>query len=153
MPLTRNAVKYAKIGEITQKNWLTMQGPRRFETALVLLCQLFIRVFTQLIKTLEISRKKNQVDIQRQASLTTAEVPFSSGSELFAELTDHCVSDHFMHDTFERVGDYACLEDVIPSDQEIAARCQQVSESSWCPVLVVASDGAHVPDASKSNAQ
>ena len=37
------------------------------------------------------------------------------GSELFAELTDQPVSDHFMHDTFEQVGVHAGLEDVIQS--------------------------------------
>jgi len=68
--------------------------------------------FLPLDKTLEISRKKNQFDVQRKAT---------------------------------QVGDYACLEDVIPSRQEIAAKCQEVKESSWRPVLVVASDGAHVP--------
>ena len=69
---------------------------------------------------------------------------------MFAELTDHPVSDHFMHDTFEDVGAYACLKDVIPSPEEIAGRCQGVNESSWRPVLVVASDGAHVPTRPKA---
>ena len=66
-------------------------------------------------------------------------------SELFAELTGHCISDHFMHETFEEVGWCAQLADVIPSRQEIAQRCKSVNEGSWRPVLVVAADGAHVP--------
>ncbi len=86
--------------------------------------------FSPLDKVLEISRKKYQFDVQEKSTRTTAEVPFSSGSELFAELTDHAVSDHFMHDTFEEVGAYACLEDVIPSRKEIAERCQGVNEGS-----------------------
>jgi len=106
--------------------------------------------FTPLDKALEISRKKYQFDVQKKSTKTVAEVPFSGGSELFAELTDQPVSDHFMHDTFEAVGSYACLEDVIPSRQEIAERCQGVKESSWRPVLVVASDGAHVPTRPKA---
>ncbi len=101
-------------------------------------------------KALEISRKKYQFDVQKKSTRTAAEVPFSSGSELFEELTDQPVSDHFMHNTFKEVGEYACLEDVIPSQEEITARCQGVNESSWRPVLVVASDGAHVPTRPKA---
>jgi hypothetical protein len=101
--------------------------------------------FSPLDKALEISRKKHQFDVQKKSTKTISEVPFLNGSELFAELTGHSVSDHFMHDTFEEVGTYACLEDVIPSREEITARCRQIKESSWRPVLVVASDGAHVP--------
>ena len=127
-------------------------GPQRFETALVLLCGLFIMVFRPLDKVLEISRKKHQFDVQKKSTKTTAEVPFSCGSELFADLTGQPLSDHFMHDTFEKVGAYACLEDVIPSKEEIAERCQEVNEDSWRPVLVVASDGAHVPTRAKANA-
>lgn len=55
-----------------------------------------------------------------------------------------------MHDTFGKVGAHACLEDVIPSREEIVARCQESKESTWRPVLVVASDGAHVPTRSKA---
>jgi len=106
--------------------------------------------FSPLDKALEISRKKYQFDVQKKSTRTVAEVPFFSGSELFAELTDQPLSDHFMHDTFEKVGAYACLEDVVPSQEEIAARCQGVNESSWRPVLVVASDGAHVPTRPKA---
>jgi hypothetical protein len=106
--------------------------------------------FSPLDRTLELSRKKYQFDVQKKATRTAAEVAFSGGSELFAELTDQPVSDHFMHDTFEDVGAYACLEDVIPSQEEIAARCQQSRESCWRPVLVVASDGAHVPTRCKA---
>jgi len=40
--------------------------------------------------------------------------------------------------TFEAVGEYACLEDVIPSQEEITAWYQRVKESSWRPVLLVA---------------
>jgi len=106
--------------------------------------------FSPLDKALEISRKKYQFDVQKKSTRTVAEVPFSSGRELFSELTDHPVSDHFMRDTFEEVGEYACLKEVIPSLKEIAARCRSVNESSWRPVLVVASDGAHVPTRPKA---
>jgi hypothetical protein len=106
--------------------------------------------FSPLDKVLEISRKEYQFDVQKKATRTASEVPFSGGSELFMELTGLPVSDHFMHDTFEAVGEYALLEDVIPSREEIVSMCQGVKEGSWRPVLVVASDGAHVPTRSKA---
>jgi hypothetical protein len=106
--------------------------------------------FSPLDKVLEISRKKYQFDIQKKSTRTTAEVPFSCSSELFEELTGQPISDHFMHDTFDRIGDHACLEDVVPSKEEIAKRCQEAAGTSWRPVLVVASDGAHVPTRPKA---
>lgn len=106
--------------------------------------------FSPLDKVLEISRKKYQFDIQKKSTRTTAEVPFSCSSELFEELTGQSISDHFMHDTFDRIGDHACLEDVVPSKEEIAKRCQEAAGTSWRPVLVVASDGAHVPTRPKA---
>jgi len=81
---------------------------------------------------------------------TLLEVPFSGGSELFEELTGQPISDHFMHDTFERIGAHVSLEDVVPSKEEITKRCQEDVRASWRPVLVVASDGAHVPTRPKA---
>lgn len=106
--------------------------------------------FTPLDKELEISRKKYQFDVQKKSTRTAAEVPFSGGTELFAELTGHCISDHFMHETFEEIGSFARLQDVIPSRKEIAERVKSVKQGAWRPVLVVASDGAHVPTRPKA---
>jgi hypothetical protein len=106
--------------------------------------------FSPLDKVLEISRKKYQFDIQKKSTRTTAEVPFSCSSELFEELTGQPISDHFMHDTFERIGGHVSLEDVVPSKEEITKRCQESAGTSWRPVLVVASDGAHVPTRPKA---
>jgi len=106
--------------------------------------------FSPLDQVLELSRKKYQFDVQHKATRASAEVPFSGGSDLFAELTDQPVSDHFMHDTFEAVGAHATLADVIPAADQIAERCGQVSEGAWRPILVVASDGAHVPTRPKA---
>lgn len=131
------------------KEMLTMQGPSVLKRPWFY-CVDCSYGFSPLDKALEISRKKYQFDVQKKSTKTTAEVPFSTSSELFFDLTDHAVSDHFMHDTFEQVGAYASLEDVIPSREEIAERCQEVTESSWRPVLVVASDGAHVPTRPKA---
>ena len=132
-----------------EKKMVTMHGPSDLKRPWFY-CVDCSYGFSPLDKVLEISRKRYQFDVQKKATRTAAEVPFSGGSELFEELTDHAVSDHFMHDTFEEVGAYACLEDVIPIQEEIAARCQEVKEGSWRPVLVVASDGAHVPTRPKA---
>jgi hypothetical protein len=132
-----------------QKELVTMQGPSVLRRPWFY-CTDCSYGFTPLDKALEISRKKYQFDVQKKSTKTAAEVPFSSSSGLFAELTDHRVSDHFMHDTFEQVGSFARLEDVIPSQQEISERCTSLNESSWRPVLVVASDGAHVPTRPKA---
>jgi len=131
------------------KEMVTMQGPSVLKRPWFY-CVDCSHGFSPLDKALEISRKKYQFDVQKKSTKTTAEVPFCTGSELFFDLTDHAVSDHFMHDTFEEVGAYASLDDVIPSREEIADRCQGVTEGSWRPVLVVASDGAHVPTRPKA---
>jgi hypothetical protein len=131
------------------KEMVTMQGPSVLKRPWFY-CVDCSYGFSPLDKVLEISRKKYQFDVQKKSTRTAAEVPFSGGSELFVELTDHPVSDHFMHDTFEQVGAYACLEDVIPGRQEITKRCREVNQGCWRPVLVVASDGAHVPTRAKA---
>ena len=131
------------------KEMVTMQGPSVLKRPWFY-CVDCSYGFSPLDKALEISRKKHQFDIQKKSTRTTAEVPFSTGSELFFDLTDHAVSDHFMHDTFEDVGAYASLREVIPSRKEIAERCQTVTSGAWRPVLVVASDGAHVPTRPKA---
>ena len=131
------------------KELVTMQGPSVLKRPWFY-CVDCSYGFSPLDKALEISRKKHQFDVQKKSTRAAAEIPFSSGSKLFEELTDHPVSDHFMHDTFEAVGAHACLEDVIPSREEITKRCRQVNESSWRPVLIIASDGAHVPTRPKA---
>jgi len=131
------------------KSIVTMQGPSDLKRPWFY-CTDCSYGFAPVDETLEISRKQYQFDVQRKTTKTAAEVPFSGGSDLFTELTGQAVSDHFMHATFEEVGLFACLEDVIPSGQEIAQRCREAQESSWRPVLAVASDGAHVPTRRKA---
>ena len=131
------------------KEMMTMHGPSVLKRPWFY-CVDCSNGFIPLDSELEISRKKYQFDVQKKSVKTTAEVPFSCGSDLFSDLTGHSVSDHFMHDTFELVGSYASLADVTPSKEEIEIRCQCVNESSWRPVLVVASDGAHVPTRAKA---
>jgi hypothetical protein len=127
----------------------TMQGPSALKRPWFY-CVDCSYGFTPFDKVLEISRKKYQFDIQKKSTRTVAEVPFSGGGELFAELTGHSISDHFMHETFEEVGSFASLQDVIPSCEEIAERIKSVRKGAWRPVMVVAADGAHVPTRPKA---
>ena len=131
------------------KEMITMQGPSALNRPWFY-CTNCSTGFSPLDDMLEISRRKYQFDVQKKSTRTAAEVSFSGGSDLFAELTGHCVSDHFMHDTFEAVGEYADLEDVIPSREDISHRCAQMKEGAWRPILIVASDGAHVPTRPKA---
>ena len=55
-------------------------------------------------------------------------------------------SDHCLHDTLNRIGTPAPIEEVIPSAEEIIRRIESVnSPEEGLPVLVVAGDGAHTP--------
>ena len=141
--------KMCKKRRDSEKEMETMQGPSVLKRPWYY-CVDCSHGFTPLDKVLEISRKKYQFDVQKKSTRTAAEVPFSCGEDLFAELTGHSISDHFIHETFEGVGAFARLPDVIPSREEIAQRCKNVSKGSWRPLLVVASDGAHVPTRSKA---
>lgn len=127
----------------------TMQGPSDLKRPWFY-CADCSYGFSPLDKVIEISRKKYQYDVQKKATRTAAEVSFSGGGELFNELTGHPISDHFMHETFEDVGSFACMDDVIPNPEEIVERIKSVKEGAWRPLLVVASDGAHVPTRPKA---
>jgi hypothetical protein len=106
--------------------------------------------YSPIDEVLELSSKKHQLDIQKKSVKLSAEVPFSSGSEIFSDLTGMNVSDHFLHATFEEVGSYAKLEDVIPDRAEILSRIKQSTSKRWRPVMVIASDGAHIPTRHKA---
>ena len=106
--------------------------------------------FCPLDEVLEISRKQHQFDIQKKAVNLSAEVTFARASDIFKDLTGQHLSDHFMHATFDAVGTQARLEDIIPSAAQIEKKIQRVSTGSWRPILIVASDGAHLPTRPKA---
>jgi hypothetical protein len=126
------------------KKMRTMQGPSELKRPWFY-CTSCGMGFHPLDKILEISRKEHQFDIQKKTTRTSAEVPFSIVSEIFSDLTGQDISGHFIHDTFEDVGAEALLEDVIPNRNQIEQRIDKASTGKWRPILVVASDGAHVP--------
>ena len=131
------------------KEMLTMQGPSALKRPWFY-CANCAYGFSPLDKVLEISRKKYQFDIQKKSVKTSAEVPFSCGSDIFKDLTGQSISNHFIHETFEEVGSEAYLEDVIPSEEVMEQRIKQASDGAWRPVLVVASDGANLPTRPKA---
>jgi len=141
--------KMCKKRRDNEKEMVTMQGPSGLKRPWFY-CVDCAHGFSPMDKVLEISRKKYQFDIQKKATRTTAEATFSCSSELFEELTGQPISDHFMHDTFDNIGAHARLADVIPTREEIAKRCKDATGVNWRPVLVVASDGAHVPTRPKA---
>jgi hypothetical protein len=106
--------------------------------------------YSPLDETLEISRKKTQLDVQKRATKLSAEVTFQRGEDLFQELTGQPISDHCLHETFEAVGAETRIEEVIPSREEIEERIKKATRSTWRPILVVASDGAHLPTRPKA---
>jgi len=106
--------------------------------------------FIPLDSVLETSRKKHQFDIQKKAVSLSADTTFTRASEHFDDLTGQGISDHFIHEMFEAVGLEAYLEDVIPSQEEIRKRIKEVSNGKRRPILVVASDGAHLPTRPKA---
>ena len=48
------------------------------------------------------------------------------------------------------MGAQARLEDIIPSREQIEKKIEQASTGKWRPILVVASDGAHLPTRPKA---
>jgi len=107
--------------------------------------------FHPLDDILEAAPENHQYDIQEQSTLTSAQLPFGGGAELFSTLTGISVGDHFQYDTLNAVGETATLENVIPDESEIEKRISQATGASGDPpVLVVASDGAHLPTRPKS---
>jgi len=141
--------KVCKKRRDNEKKMTTLQGPSVLKRPWFY-CPDCSYGYSPLDEVLEISRKEYQFDLQKKSTRTAAEIPFSVGSDLFTELTGQSVSDHFMHDTFEHAGEHACLEVVTPDREEIAQRCAAVEKGPWRPVLVVASDGAHVPTRPKA---
>jgi hypothetical protein len=106
--------------------------------------------FSPLDSVLELSRKEKQLDIQRRCVKLSAHLPFETASVIFEDLTGQAVSDHFIHDTFERVGEAMEIGDVIPSAEEITERINAAKSGKWRPILVVAADGAHMPTRPKA---
>lgn len=107
--------------------------------------------FHPLDEILEAAPENHQYDIQEKSTLSAAQLPFGGSAELFSSLTGISVGDHFQYDILNAVGETATLEEVIPDPTEIEKRISQATDPSGePPVLVVASDGAHLPTRPRS---
>ena len=141
--------KPCKVRRHSSKQLETMQGPSSLNRPWFYCIDCSLG-FSPLDKVLEISRKRHQFDVQKKAVNLSADVTFDRGSDIFKELTGQNISGHFMHKTFEDVGAEAYLEDIIPSREQIEQKIGQASTGKWRPILVVASDGAHLPTRPKA---
>ena len=144
-----NCGKSCKNRRYSSKHMLTMQGDSELNRPWFY-CMNCSLGFSPLDEVLEISRKRHQFDIQKKAVNLSADVTFARGSDIFEDLTGQKISDHFIHETFDAVGAQARLEDIIPSREQIEKKIEQASTGKWRPILVVASDGAHLPTRPKA---
>ena len=97
-------------------------------------------------EALELAEQAYQYDMQEKMLLLGAETPYAISASTFKALTGLSPSDHCHHDTLNRIGKMAPIEEVIPSAEEIAKRiARAASPATPKPVLVVAGDGAHAP--------
>jgi len=95
---------------------------------------------------MELSTHKKQHDLQKLALKFLARMPFEEAAELFLESTGVPFSDHCMHNLFASFAQDMGPDEVIPSAEEIQFRIEQASTpGERRPVLVVATDGAHMP--------
>lgn len=135
--------------QVVRKKLETAQGPFELRRPWFY-CPDCEQGFAPLDAAAEISRRQKQFDIQKKAVKLAAQVPFACASEIYEDLTGQKASDHFIHEVFEEVGDHAPLETVVPKPEEIVERIESVSTGKWRPILVVASDGAHLPTRPKA---
>ena len=107
--------------------------------------------FSPLDESLDLSQGNKQRDLQQLALKFLARMPFGEAQDLFLESTGVSFSDHCMHELFASFADDLGPEEVIPSPEEIERRIDQAKTSERRPVLVAATDGAHVPTRPDSN--
>ena len=131
------------------KQYNTMQGPGKIIRPWFY-CNNCLHGFHPLDRILEISRKKHQFDIQKQAVKLSARVPFQESSEIFNDLTSQKIGNHFIHNIFESIGQESKIEDILPEKSDIDDKIEKASTKKWRPILVVASDGAHTPTRKKA---
>jgi hypothetical protein len=102
--------------------------------------------FAALEEVVGLSKKRNQNDLQKLALKFLSKMPFEEAAELFYESTGFIFSDHCMHELFASFAKNIGPEEAIPSSSEITRRIEQASTpGERRPVLVVATDGAHMP--------
>lgn len=75
-----------------------------------------------------------------------AEVPYEKAEELFKELTGLSMSDHTMHEVVGDLCEGVDVLDVAPSSEEVERKIREMGGGKkWRPIMVLATDGAHLP--------
>lgn len=99
---------------------------------------------------LNLSRNIKQYDLQRRALDLIADEPFERAAHHFESLTGIPISDHCLHDLFTEFTQDLPSEEVLSSREEIDRKIEEASaDSTWRPIMIVATDGAMAPLRSK----
>ena len=101
--------------------------------------------FAPLDAALGLAEGRKQFDLQRAAARLTAEVPYETARELFAELTGMALGTERLQTVTNAVAAGLSVWDVAPTREEIAAQIAAVTTGQRRPILVLALDGAYVP--------
>lgn len=137
--------KTLKRHSVNVKTLQTMQGSITLERP-YFYCRSCKAGFYPMDHALELADEAYQYDMQEKMLRLGIESPYEISADLFKELTGLTPSNHCLHDTLNRIGTLAPIEEVIPSAEEIVKRIESVEvPEDGPPVLVVASDGAHAP--------
>ncbi len=143
--------KILKRHSINAKTLHTLQGSIALERP-YFYCRGCKAGFYPLDDALELADEAYQYDMQEKMLRLGIESPYAVSAELFKELTGIGPSNRCHHDTLNRIGALAPIEEVIPSAKEIERRITAATPSGEeKPVLVVASDGAHAPTRPKGS--
>lgn len=140
-----NCGKLCKCKRHTSRRVESRQGSSKLERP-YFLCHDCKIGFAPLDAALQLSGRQKQYDLQRLALDYIAEMPYETASELFAESLGISFSENTMHDFLADFSQDLSLEEVIPSAEIITQRIAEVrGDAKRRPVLVVATDGAHLP--------
>jgi hypothetical protein len=102
--------------------------------------------FFPLDAALGLAAGRKQFDLQQAAAKLTAEVPYDTARELFAELTGVTLGSERLHTLTNTVAAGLSVLDVAPTRQEITEQVAAVAAGRRTrPILVLARDGAYVP--------
>ena len=102
--------------------------------------------FAPLETALGLAEGRKQFDLQRAVAKLTAEVPYETARELFAELTGVAVGTERVHTLTNAVAEGLGVLDVAPTRSAIEEQISALAAGRrQRPILVLAIDGAHVP--------
>ena len=146
-----HCAKSLKRHSINSKTLHTLQGSITLERP-YFYCRNCKSGFYPLDEALELAEEAYQYDMQEKMLRLGTESPYAISADIFKQLTGISPTDHCLHDTLNRIGTLAPIEEVIPSAEEIIRRIIGQSPEEELPVLVVAGDGAHTPTRPKGSA-